>query len=61
MRELLKTYQKFMSGFVVGGLRLREPVQDQPPLQTIEMVRSELESAEAFSRQTVAAERWRAK
>ena len=61
--ELLKTYQKFMSRLRGWErLRLREPVQDQPPLQTIEMVRSELESAESeLSRQTMRDERWRAK
>ena len=35
-------------------LRLREPVQHQPPLQTVDMVRSELEAAESeLSRQTM--------
>ena len=51
----MKTYQKFMSRLRGWErLRLREPVQDQPPLQTIEMVRSELEAAESeLSRQTM--------
>ena len=28
-------------------LRLREPVQDMPPLETVEMVRAEVDAAEA--------------
>lgn len=52
---LVKTYRKH-SAKLRGWerLRLREPVQDQPPLQTVEMVRSEVDTAESeLSRQTM--------
>ena len=53
--DLVKTYRKHaakLRGW--ERLRLREPMQDQPPLQTIEMVRSEVDAAESeLSRQTM--------